>query len=106
MRRSISEARRVLAPGGKLTIVESCLSARAFAVERCLFRALRAVASTRLMDHPPTLQLPPAMISAMLRERFDVVQTMQIPVGRMLLQFGHRWPAALTPARPYLFTAT
>jgi SAM-dependent methyltransferase len=105
IRRAIGEARRVLDRGGKLIIVESCVSARAFAIERRLFGALRVVASTRLMDHPPTLQLPPGAIEAMLREHFDEVQVKPIAVGRVLLQFGRRWPTALTPARPYLFTA-
>jgi SAM-dependent methyltransferase len=103
--RAIGEARRVLAPGGKLIIVESCVSSRAFAVERRLFGALRVVASTRFMDHPPTLQLPSVAIEDLLREHFDEVQTKPIPVGRVLLQFGRRWPTVLTPARPYLFTA-
>ncbi len=105
MRGAVGEARRVLAPGGKLIIVESCVSPRAFAVERRLFGALRLVASTRLMIHPPTLQLPRAAIEHLLRERFDEVQVKPISTGHFLLQFGHRWPTALTPARPYLFTA-
>lgn len=105
IRCAVAEARRVLEPGGRLIVVESCVSPRAFAVERRLFRALRLVASTRFMDHPPTLQLPSRMIAELLRERFDDVRVKRIPVGRIVMQFGRRWPTALTPARPYLFTA-
>jgi SAM-dependent methyltransferase len=105
MRQAILEARRVLEPGGRLVLVESCVSAKAFAVERRLFKLLRVVTSTRLMSHPPTLQLTAAAIERMLRESFADVHLSPIPVGRMLLQFGRRWPTALTPARPYLFTA-
>lgn len=106
IRQAIGEARRVLEPRGRLMIVESCVSHRAYAIERHLFSPLRALASTPLMRHPPTLQQPVDTIRGLLHERFDDVRTTSIPVGRLLLQFGHRWPTALTPARPYLFTAS
>lgn len=106
IQRAIAEARRVLAPGGRLVIVESCVPPRAFAVEQRLFRLLLRVAATRLMSHPPTLQLPPRMIEGLLRERFHNVRVKRIPVGRVVMQFGRRWPTALTPARPYLFIAS
>jgi SAM-dependent methyltransferase len=106
MRKAVGEARRVLEPGGRLIIVESCVPARAFAVERRLFSVLRAVASTRFMRHPPTLQLPPSAIESLLREEFADVDVKPIPVGPIIMQFGRRWPTALTPARPYVFTAS
>jgi SAM-dependent methyltransferase len=106
IRRAIGEARRVLQPGGKLIIVESCVSARAFAVERRLFGILRKLASSRFMDHSPTLQLPTTVIEGFMREHFDDVRVSAIRVGPIILQFGRRWPTALTPARPYLFVAT
>jgi hypothetical protein len=81
------------------------VSLRAFAIERHLFGALRMLASTRLMQHPPTLQLPPTMIEAFLRERFDDVRVRPIQVGPVVMQFGRRWPSVFTPARPYMFTA-
>jgi SAM-dependent methyltransferase len=103
--RAIAEAHRVLKPGGRLVVMESCVSARAFAVERHLFTPLRLLARTPLMSHPATLQFPPATIAKLIGERFAKVKRTPIPTGRWIIQFSHRWPTALTPARPYLFTA-
>jgi SAM-dependent methyltransferase len=106
IRRAVSEAHRVLAVGGRLVVMESCVSARAFAVERRLFGALRLVAGTRLLRHPQVLQFPPETIGAVIQEHFSEVRVDSIPVGRWIMQLGVRWPTALTPARPYLFVAT
>jgi SAM-dependent methyltransferase len=106
VRRAVDEAYRVLERGGRLVVMESCVSPFAFAVERRLFPTLKAFSRTPLMRHPATLQFPPDTIAAVIRERFGEVSTARIPVGRWIIQFGLRWPTALTPARPYLFTAT
>jgi len=106
IRTAVSEAHRVLEPGGRLVIVESCVSERAFALERRLFGVLRRIARTPLMRHPAALQFPAQRIAGAIEERFGNVACAPIPVGRWILQFGRRWPTALTPARPYLFTAT
>lgn len=106
IRRAVAEAHRVLEPGGRFVVMESCVSRRAFQIERRLFGALRLLARTPLMSHPATLQFPASTIADVIRERFGEVAVAPIPVGRWILQFGVRWPTALTPARPYLFTAT
>jgi hypothetical protein len=106
VRRALDEAHRVLEPGGRLVIVESCISVWAFTIERRLFGVLRRLAGTPLMSHPATLQLPAETIEEVIGDRFGNVTMTPIPVGRWLLQFGHPWPTALTPARTYLFTAT
>jgi SAM-dependent methyltransferase len=105
IRQSISEARRVLIDGGRLVVMESCTANWAYVIERRLFTALCMLSRTRLMKHPPVLQFPPDTILALLKEHFENVTMAPIPAGRTILQFGHRWPTALTPARPYLFTA-
>lgn len=106
IRRAVDEAHRVLEPGGRFVVMESCVSARAFMVERRLFGALRQLARTPAMSHPATLQFPAATIAEVIRSRFGDVALAPIPVGRWIIQFGLRCPTALTPARPYLFTAT
>jgi SAM-dependent methyltransferase len=106
LRQALAEAHRVLEPKGRLIVVESCVSARAFAIERRLFGVLRHLARTPLMRHPATLQFPSTIIASLIRDRFGDVTTQPIPAGRWVLQFGVRWPVALTPARPHLFTAT
>lgn len=106
IRKAVDEAHRVLEPGGRFVVMESCVSARAFAVERHLFGVLKLLARTPLLKHPATLQFPPETIAGVIRDRFGDVATTSIPVGRWILQFGLPWPAALTPARPFLFTAT
>ncbi len=105
VRASIAEAARALAPGGKLVVVESCVAPWFYRLERVAFPLLTAVQRQGAMEHPATLQLPPTVIRALIAERFHVERAEKIPVGRWLMQFGHRWPSALTPARPWLFTA-
>ena len=104
-RRALEECHRVMRPGGRLVVVESCVPRWFYAVERVLYGGLAAVARTRLMKHPPTVQLPAETLTTLARERFADVGVQRIPVGLVLLQLGHRWPSALTPARPYLLTA-
>ena len=91
IRQAVDEAHRVLEPGGRFVVMESCVSVRFFALERRLFWTLRQLARTPVMRHPATLQFPSQIIA-------DII-------GRWIMQFGLRWPTQLTPARPYLFTA-
>ena len=106
VRAALAEAHRVLEPGGRLVVVESCVFPWFYGPERLLFKPLVALSRTRLMDHPPTLQVPVALLRELIAERFgDPDRVAQIPVGRVLLQFGRRWPTRLSPARPWLLTA-
>jgi SAM-dependent methyltransferase len=102
---ALREAARVIQPGGRLIVVESCVPRWFYSAEQILFAPLRLVARTRLLDHPPTLQLHPDLLRELVSESFDVEQLKPIPTGPWLMQFGRRWPTALTPARPYLLTA-
>jgi hypothetical protein len=84
--------------------MESCVPRWFVPFERWLvFPALGAIASRRLMAHPATFQLAAATVAELVQERFRLERMVRIDVGRWLVQLGHRWPTALTPARPYLF---
>jgi len=106
MRRAIAEAFRVLRQGGKLIVVESCVPSWFYAFERLVF-PVAAPFINRISEHPATLQYTPRLIASTMESvagRRVVVAP--IPKGKWILQFGHKWPSALTPASPFLFTMT
>jgi SAM-dependent methyltransferase len=107
VRRAIAEAARVLRPGGRLIVPEGCVPQWFYAFEKLAFRPLLALSRTRLLGgHPATLLLPFEDVVELVGERLRVERAERIPVGRWLSHFGRRWPAALTPARPYILVAT
>jgi SAM-dependent methyltransferase len=100
IRRAIAEAERVLRPGGRLVIAESCVPRWFYGIERLMFRPLTVVAGTRLLGgHPAVLQLPFPLLRELVAERLEIERAHRIPMGRWLTQFGRRWPTVLTPAR-------
>ena len=93
-RRAISEAIRVLEPGGRLIVAESCVPRWFFGMEQVLFLPLKWLAQTRAMSHPATLQPSSTVLRRLIDEQPVVVDRDEaIPVGRWMLQFGRRWPA-------------
>lgn len=101
-RRALTEAHRVLAPGGRLVLVESCVPEWFARAEPALYRPLARWAATR--GHPPTYQLPPRAVADLVGAVFGRCErTERIPMGRWTVQMGRRWPVALTPARAWLF---
>jgi SAM-dependent methyltransferase len=104
---ALGEAREVLEPGGSVLVFESCVPEWFLRVERAMFPALRFAASRAAMEHPPTMQLTTELlVGAMCRSGFAVTHLERIPTGPTLLQFGHKWPTAFTPARPVVAVGT
>jgi SAM-dependent methyltransferase len=106
VRRAVTEAERVLRPGGRLVVAESCVPRWFYGFERVMFRPLVALARTPLLGgHPAVLQLPFGLLQALIGERLEIERAYRIPMGRWLTQFGRRWPTALTPARAVIVVA-
>jgi SAM-dependent methyltransferase len=103
--RAMDEAVRVLKPGGRLLIVESCVPEWFFAFERPVFWALTRAVRT-VFSHPVTIQFPAKMISGELARHFQEVKALNIPKGSYVLQFGFKVPSYATPAQVFAFEAT
>jgi ubiquinone/menaquinone biosynthesis C-methylase UbiE len=102
--RALTEAFRVLSPGGKLVVVESCVPVWFYRFEKLVF-PLASRLINLLMSHPATMQFPPNVILDLIREHTTSVEMRPIPTGRWILQYGFKFPVALTPAAPYCFVA-
>jgi len=101
MQKCIEEAARILRPGGKLVLVESCVPHWFYAFEKVVYKtAARFIEA--LLSHPVTLQYPIEVVEEAMHRVFTKVRTEHIPKGKFVLQFGIKVPSALTPVDPYI----
>lgn len=101
---AINEGVRVLKPGGKLIIVESCVPNWFYRMETAVFPFAASIVS-KTLTHPMAMQYPASLISKLLRQSGCRVKSHKIKKGRWLLQFGFRFPSILTPINPWIFVA-
>jgi SAM-dependent methyltransferase len=101
---AVREAFRVLRPNGRLIIIESCVASWFYMFEQIIF-PFSSFIINKALAHPATLQLPPHLLAKIVGQQKIDVQTLLIPKGRWVLQFGYKFPSLLTPANPYRFLA-
>lgn len=101
---SIQETFRVLKPGGKLVILESCLPKLWEVAERMVFPAFRLFLER--IHHPMVFQWNWNTLARFVRGAgFIDVGLTRVRLGRWGIQLGRRWPTALSPTRAYKIVA-
>ena len=100
----VEQAYRALKPDGKLIIVESCVPVWFNIFEKIVYKPASKIIEM-LISHPPTFQYTSEIIEENLIEKFTSVECRKIDMGKFVLQFGYKFPSALTPVQPYIFTA-
>ena len=94
----LREMYRCLRPGGKAVVIESTVGSLFYLFERVVYRTALAV---KRGGHPVTFQFTAGQIMRAAQAcGFRVEEFTYVPCGAFLLQFGHKWPTVLTPARP------
>jgi SAM-dependent methyltransferase len=100
--RAFDEAKRVLSPGGKFILVESCIPRWFFPFEKLAFAPTAGLVE-RVTSHPPAFQYPADDIHKALADRFDISDMTLVPVSSHVLHFGMKVPSMFSPVKPYVF---
>lgn len=104
MQKCFEECHRVLKPGGKLILVESCVPYWLYLLERLLFPVTNFLIST-FLNHPMAFQYTSGRIHKTITSLFGNCGMTEIPKGKYVIQLGWKTPSFLTPVRPMLFIA-
>src|SRR5574337_1047347 len=97
MQKAIKEAYRVVKPGGKLIIAESCVPSWFYVFEKMVF-PLAVKVIDKIIDHPAVIQYPVSFIkNVMEKESGNQVMVHDVNMGKWVMQFGFKVPTFLTP---------
>jgi SAM-dependent methyltransferase len=104
VRTAVREAYRVLRPGGRLIVIESCVPNWFYRFEKAVFAVAGPVINA-LLAHPATLQYPARLIQEVIGECASGIEILEIPKGKYVLQFHCKIPSRFTPVMPFRFVA-
>lgn len=97
MRKVLSESYRVLKPGGRLLIIESTVPSWFYSIETVLFSLF---VRFNPLKHPATFQYTQEYIKEIAEQLgFSLLEYVNIPKGKYIIQLGFKFPSALTPVR-------
>ncbi len=105
VRKCIAECRRVLKPGGRLVIGESCVPRWFYRFEVGVF-PLATLVLEKIIRHPLTLQYTARCLTSLIEEQFSHCEAILVPKAKYDLEFGVLVPTWITPVRQYVFSAT
>ena len=106
LRLSINQAKKALKKNGELIIVESCVPYWFYLFEKIVYR-LASFFLLKFFNHPPVFQYTSDQILKVLKESgFKKITLKKIKQGKLILQFGYKFPSFLTPVSTIIFKAT
>lgn len=100
-RRAIDEAYRVLKPGGRFILVESCVPRWFYTLEHLAYPTARRLIPL-VSSHPPTLQYVAEDLRGMVAEFFPGVEAERVPLERHVVLYGVKVRSMLTPVQVHI----
>lgn len=103
--RSLREACRILKPGGRCIVVESCLPSSVYFLESLLYPTISWLIS-KTLTHPPTFQYSKNEIASAMENIFGNCSVQAIERGKWQMFLGHKMPTIILPTFPTIFISS